>query len=91
MYNTVLTQLYFLLQLHSYYLSQHNTGTKLRICFAEIKNESIEFLLAEIYSRESLALEEFPKLEGLDDDDNDSGTDDDEEEDDDCSLQCINN
>ena len=57
-----------------------------------IKNESFEFLFEEIYSRESLALEEFPKLQGLDeddDDDDDSGTD--EEDDDDCSLQCSNN
>ena len=60
----------------------------------QISNESFEFLFEEIYSRESLALKEFPELEGLDNDsdsdndDDDSGTDDDDDDDDDgdCSL-----
>ena len=63
-----------------------------------ISNESFEFLFEEIYSRESLALEEFPELEGLDEDDDDnsgggsdnddsgSDVDDDDDDDDDCSL-----
>ena len=58
-----------------------------------ISNESFEFLFEEIYSRESLALEEFPELEGVDEDDDDSGggSDDDDsgsdvDDDDDCSL-----
>ena len=58
-----------------------------------ISNASFEFLFEEIYSRDPLALEEFPELEGLDDnigtdedeDEDDSGTDKDED-DDDCSL-----
>ena len=60
-----------------------------------ISNESFELLFEEIYSRESLALEEFPELEGVDEDDDDSGggsdaddsgSDDDVDDDDDCSL-----
>jgi len=62
-----------------------------------ISNESFEFLFEEIYSRESLALEEFPELEGSDEDDDDDddnsggGSDDDDsgsdvDDDDDCSL-----
>ena len=46
----------------------------------QISNESFEFLFEESYNHESLALEEFPKLDSLDDDDNDndknSGSDD---------------